>query len=193
MANSRDADAGYTAEIIVHLSRLAHGDGLPGGLTAAQWDALRYFSLANRTSRTLAAFADYQVTTRGTASQTISKLVEKGLLTRQASNVDRRSAQIDLTAEGRALCESDRFNELVHAISELPAGLKSDVLAAMESVMGRIVENRRRRRFGTCANCGHLSVCMERPAGEMGHVCCLTGLPVKRSEFGELCINYQRP
>ena len=193
MAKSRDADAVYTAEIIVHLSRLAHGDGLPGGLTAAQWAALRYFSQANRSSRTLAAFADYQVTTRGTASQTITKLVEKGLLTRRASSVDRRSALIDLTPEGLALCSSERFNELVHAISDLPGDLRNDVLAALEALMERIAENRRRRRFGTCESCGHLSVCIDQPAGETGHVCCLTGLPLNRSELDQLCINYQRP
>ena len=193
MADSRDVDAGYTAEIIVHLSRLAHGDGLPGGLTASQWAALRYFSQANRSSRTLAAFADYQVTTRGTASQTITTLVEKGLLVRKESRIDRRSAQIDLTSEGRAFCESDRFNELVYAISELADDLRIDVLAALEGVMERIAENRRRRRFGTCESCGHLSVCIDHPAGETGHVCCLTGLPLNRSELDELCINYQRP
>ena len=48
-----------TAELIVHLGRIAQGDGFVAGLTPAQWTALRYFASANRFSRTPSAFAEF--------------------------------------------------------------------------------------------------------------------------------------
>jgi len=38
-------------ELVFHLGRIATGEGLAKGLTAAQWAVLRYFSQANRFSR----------------------------------------------------------------------------------------------------------------------------------------------
>ena len=51
-------------ELVVQLGRIAHGDGYTGGLTPAQWSALRYLSRANRFSRTVSAFAEFHATTR---------------------------------------------------------------------------------------------------------------------------------
>jgi hypothetical protein len=52
------------AEMVVHLGRRVCRDG---DLTAAQWRALRYVSRANRFSRTISAFAEFHLTTKGTA------------------------------------------------------------------------------------------------------------------------------
>ncbi len=68
-------------ELVFHLGRIASGEGLVEGLTAAQWSVLRYFAQANRFSRTPSAFAAFHGTTRGTASQTIKSLETQGYLT----------------------------------------------------------------------------------------------------------------
>jgi DNA-binding MarR family transcriptional regulator len=73
------------AELVFHLGRIATGEGLVEGLTAAQWAALRYFAQANRFSRTPSAFAAFHGTTRGTASQTIKSLETQCYLTRMRS------------------------------------------------------------------------------------------------------------
>jgi hypothetical protein len=57
------------AELVFHLGRIASGEGLVEGLTAAQWAVLRYFAQVNRFSRTLSAFAAFHGTTRGAASK----------------------------------------------------------------------------------------------------------------------------
>jgi hypothetical protein len=44
------------AEMVIHLGRTVCRDG---GLTTAQWTALRYFSRANRFSRTISPFAGF--------------------------------------------------------------------------------------------------------------------------------------
>src|SRR3974377_1180868 len=57
-------------------------DGYEGELSPAQWMALRFFARANSFSRTPSAFAEFQATTRGTASQAIKALEAGGGLAR---------------------------------------------------------------------------------------------------------------
>ncbi|MGI9381777.1 MAG: MarR family winged helix-turn-helix transcriptional regulator [Methyloligellaceae bacterium] len=191
MPGEGEKGATFAAEIILHLARLAHGDGHACGLTGAQWSALRYFSRANESSRTLLAFADFHVTTRGTASQTVTKLVKKGLLTRNPCERDARSSQIILTAEGRAVCANDPFGELAQEIENLSQGQLVELLKSLQQVMGRVVEDRQRRGFGMCSTCRHLGLCVEEEEDGALHVCLLTGLPLQSSEFDRLCMSYK--
>jgi DNA-binding MarR family transcriptional regulator len=63
-----------TAELLLLVGRLVQAEGYDGELSPAQWMALRYFARANPFSRTPSAFAAFQATTRGTASQAIRAL-----------------------------------------------------------------------------------------------------------------------
>ena len=103
------------AELAAQLSRLVYGDAFIDGLTPAQWTALRFFSRANRFSRTVSAFAEFHATTKGPASQTVKSLVIKELIKRTRSKSDGRSARLDLTANGRALLKNDPFEILIRA------------------------------------------------------------------------------
>ena len=191
MTSASHKSAAIAAEIILHLARLSHGEGSARGLTAAQWATLRYFARANSASRTVLAFADYHVTTRGTASQTIKNLIASGLLVRIPSQSDGRSAQIDLTKDGQALVEEDPFSDLVEAIADLPPASLADVSTALEQVMGRITDDRQRRRFGTCPDCGHLGPCLDPEEDGATKICRLTGRPLAESELDDLCINFK--
>src|SRR5437016_14383870 len=74
-----------TAELLLLAGRLVQAEGYDGELSPAQWMALRYFARANPFSRTPSAFAEFQATTRGTASQAIKALEAGGYLVRQRS------------------------------------------------------------------------------------------------------------
>jgi DNA-binding MarR family transcriptional regulator len=87
MAAPSNVSARTVAELVVQLGCLSRGDGFVADLTLAQWTALRYFSRANRFSRTVSAFAEFHGTTRGTASQTIKSLVQNDYLTRKRSKI----------------------------------------------------------------------------------------------------------
>src|SRR5262249_61110276 len=69
-----------TAEFLLLVGRLVQAEGYDGELSPAQWMALRYFARSNRFSRTPSAFAEFQATTRGTASQAIKTLETGGYL-----------------------------------------------------------------------------------------------------------------
>jgi DNA-binding MarR family transcriptional regulator len=179
------------AEMMAHLGRLAHGEGFVCGLTAAQWTAMRYFARANRFSRTVSAFANYHATTRGTASQTIKSLVSQGYLTRTRLESDGRSARFDLTEAGRVLYGNDPFEDLVCAIAELPQGLQSKLLTALERVMGRMARERQKRPFGTCPLCGHLDECVYRKDEVIKYLCRFENEPIEPSELEDICINFE--
>jgi len=66
------------AELLVHVGRAAQSADARSELTAAQWTCLRFFARANGTTRTPSAFASFQATTRGTASQIIKSLERPG-------------------------------------------------------------------------------------------------------------------
>src|SRR5258708_19226642 len=74
--------------------------GYDGELSPAQWMALRFFARANSFSRTPSAFAEFQATTRGTASQAIKALEAGGDLVRQRSEADWPSGSPPLTNHG---------------------------------------------------------------------------------------------
>ncbi|MCC6205883.1 MAG: MarR family transcriptional regulator, partial [Hyphomicrobiales bacterium] len=88
------------ARLIDRIERLVRSGVTVHGLNPAQWEALRYLARANRFSRTPAGLAAYLGSTRGTVSQTLIALEQKGFVARQASDRDRRSIDLSLTAKG---------------------------------------------------------------------------------------------
>ena len=90
-----------TAELLLLVGRLVQTEGYDGELSPAQWMALRFFARANSFSRTPSAFAEFQATTRGTASQAIKALEAGGYLVRQRSQADGRSVTLRLTNKGK--------------------------------------------------------------------------------------------
>src|SRR6202158_3376048 len=102
-----------TAELLLLVGRLVQTEGYDGELSPAQWMALRYFARANQYSRNPSAFAEFQATTRGTATQTIKSLEAGGYLVRQRSKADGRSVSLRLTSKGKKALGRDPFEVLV--------------------------------------------------------------------------------
>src|SRR3977135_4639573 len=108
-----------TAELLLLVGRLVQAEGYDGELSPAQWMALRFFARANLFSRTPSAFAEFQATTRGTASQAIKALEAAGYLVRQRSQADGRSVTVRLTNKGKKALARDPFEVLVRAVDAL--------------------------------------------------------------------------
>src|SRR5436305_13895081 len=104
-----------TAELLLLVGRLVQADSYEGELSPAQWMALRFFARANSFSRTPSAFAEFQATTRGTASQAIKALEAGGYLARRPSQADGRSVTLRLTNKGKKALARDPFEVLVPA------------------------------------------------------------------------------
>ena len=124
-----------TAELLLLVGRLVQADGYDGKLSPAQWMALRYFARANSFSRTPSAFAEFQATTRGTASQAIKALEAGGYLVRQRSAADGRSVTLRLTDKGHEVVARDPFEVLVRAVDSLNAQEQTAMRDALHHVL----------------------------------------------------------
>ena len=144
------------AELVTQLGRYAYGDTPAVGLTPAQWTALRYFSRANRFSRTVSAFAEFHATTRGTASGTVKSLVQGGYLKRTPSSSDGRSARLDMTSKARAILLNDPFQRLMSASDTLSTTARRAVSRGLDRMLGELAQDLGKPRFGVCTDCRHL-------------------------------------
>ncbi|MFT7491839.1 MAG: DNA-binding MarR family transcriptional regulator [Pseudohongiellaceae bacterium] len=178
------------AELVFHLGRIATGDGLVEGLTAAQWAALRYFDQANRFSRTPSAFAAFHATTRGTASQTIKSLEAQGYLTRIRSENDKRSVRLVLTDKAKGILANDPLESLSRAADSLPPSIQSHFADALQRMLSQVSQERGKPRFGTCTSCQHLEHNGCSRQEQATYACGFTSEPLLREELDGVCINF---
>ncbi len=185
-------DSRAITELVLHLGRIASGEGLVEGLTAAQWAVLRYFAQANRFSRTPSAFAAFHATTRGTASQTIKSIETLGYLTRMRSEDDRRSVRLVLTDKARAILANDPFESLVRAADSLPPSVQGHFANALQRMLGQVAQERGKPPFGTCTSCQHLESNGSSREGQAPYACGFASEPLLLEELDGVCINFVR-
>ena len=172
------------AELLVYLGRAARGTDTGSDLTAAQWTAMRFFARANHVSRTPSAFASFHATTRGTASQIIKSLMQKGYLVRDHAVDDRRSVRLDLTSSGQTAMRHDPLRDLTGAIDRLERGLRAALRQALPALAGELAKIRGSAAFGTCGDCRHFS-----GAGATSYCACMA-TEVAPADLGRLCIDF---
>jgi len=183
-----------TAELLLLVGRLVQADGYDGELSPAQWMALRFFARANSFSRTPSAFAEFQATTRGTASQAIKALEAGGYLVRQRSQADGRSVTLRLTDKGHEVVARDPFEVLVRAVDSLNAQEQTAMRDALHHVLTTIAASGAHRHFGVCQDCAYLGGEMYRDstsASRSALECLLFGVPIEPEDAGLLCVHFQ--
>jgi DNA-binding MarR family transcriptional regulator len=183
-----------TAELLLLVGRLVQADSYEGELSPAQWMALRFFARANSFSRTPSAFAEFQATTRGTASQAIKALEAGGYLVRQRSQADGRSVTLRLTDKGHQVVARDPFEVLVRAVDSLNVQEQAAMRDALHQVLTTIAASGAHRHFGVCQDCVHLGG--EMNADSMGTrrlipECLLFGAPIEPDDTGLLCVHFR--
>jgi DNA-binding MarR family transcriptional regulator len=171
------------AELALQLGRAAYGESSAESLTPAQWMALRFFARANRFSRTVSAFAEFHSTTRGTASQTVKSLVERGYLTRTRSARDGRSTTFTLTDKARRQMTGDPFEAVVRAALSLSPAQRDRTATGLRRILQTLSVDRDRPALGMCTLCGHLA------SGERGFRCRLLSEPIAPTELEQLCVH----
>lgn len=183
-----------TAELLLQLGRIVHAEGYHGELSPAQWMALRFFSRANSFSRTPSAFAEFQATTRGTASQAIKTLEAGGYLVRRRSDADGRSVTLRLTKRGKKTLARDPFEVLVGAVDSLDEEEQAALHDALRQVLTTAAAGGAHRHFGVCRNCAYLGAEMcgaSKAAYPLARECLLLGVPIEPQDADLLCIHFQ--
>jgi len=181
------------AELLLLAGRLVQTEGYDGELSPAQWMALRFFARANSFSRTPSAFAEFQATTRGTASQAIKALEAGGYLARQRSRADGRSVTLRLTNKGKKAIARDPFEVLVHAVGSLNAQVQSAMHDALHQVLTTVAASGAHRHFGICEDCGYLGETSRSSTGAIGSAprCLLFSTSIEPEDARLLCVHFQ--
>ena len=178
------------ARLIDRIERLARGGVQIHGLNPAQWEALRYLARANRFSRTPAGLAAYLGSTRGTVSQTLIALEQKGFVARRASEKDRRSVDLGLTPKGLEALADDPLLDVARDV----AGATDDDAAAVAGTLKRALRATIRRNggrpFGLCRTCRHFRR-GGGPPGQSPHFCALLKEPLSEPDSGHICLEQE--
>lgn len=178
------------AHLIDRLDRLARSSEAAGALNPAQWEALRFVARANRFSRTPAALAEYLGSTRGTVSQTLIALEQKGHVTREPSARDRRSIVLGLTALGESTLRSDPILELAADFAEGDQGRLEVLVEALRTVLQAMIKRNGGRAFGACHTCRHFQRNMG-PNARQPHRCGLLDEPLSVADSGAICVEQE--
>jgi DNA-binding MarR family transcriptional regulator len=128
------------ARLIEQVGKAAYNLGYTPGLNPAQWAAMRYFDEATVERRTVTGFAQFQGTTKGTASQTVAALVRKGYLRRVGDKQDRRVHRLVLTDEGESLLRGDPLQQLSRALETLTQEERWALAVNMEKVLRQLIK-----------------------------------------------------
>jgi DNA-binding MarR family transcriptional regulator len=156
--------------------------------------ALRFLSRANSFSRTPSAFAEFQATTRGTASQAIKALEAGGYVVRQRSKADGRSTTLRLNDKGKKALARDPFEVLVRAVDTLDLEEQTAMHDALHQVLTTVAASGARRRFGVCRDCAYLGgdiCCNSRSVNRPALECLLFGVRIDLKDADLLCVHYQ--
>jgi DNA-binding MarR family transcriptional regulator len=182
-----------TAELLVQVGRLVQAEGYDGELSPAQWMALRFFARANLFSRNPSAFAEFQATTRGTATQTIKSLEAGGYLVRQPSKVDKRSVSLRLTSKGKTTLARDPFEILVRVVDSLDVKERAAMRRALRQVVSTLATNGAHREIGVCQDCTYFG---REKSGNLPSTslrtaeCLLLGVQIPPEDEGLLCVHF---
>ena len=103
---------------LARLARLMRSAEHEIGLNPAQWEALRFLSRCNEKSNSPIALTRYLGATKGTISQTVIALVNKGLVDKTNRAGERRSVALSLTDEGRAFLKEDPWKRIEKAFKK---------------------------------------------------------------------------
>ncbi len=124
------------------------------GLRTVHARILLYLARANRFSNTPLAVAEYLGLTKGTVSQSLILLENKGYLAKQADARDGRVVRLALTEAGLALARAVQANSIAQ-FTEAAQGLPDGLLEALTDMLRRLQRAEGRRSFGVCRTCRH--------------------------------------
>ena len=174
---------------LLRLGRLLDAEHRSGqhGLQPVQLQALLYLGRANRYSDRPAAVAEYLAITRGTASQSLRVLEERGLISKHVEPRDRRQVHLHLTREGRQVArETETSALLTGAIESLDPQEAEALERGLEMLLRHAQQNHGHVSFGVCQTCRHFE------SGARGrHRCGLTGEALTSAEKTLLCREHE--
>lgn len=179
------------AELVDRIARVTRELQYVDGLNPAQWEALRFLARANRYSRTPGALADFLGATKGTASQTLIALENKGYITRSRSFADRRSVYLELTEKGVEVLKRDPILGIEAAAVSLGPDIGATMVRGLSRLLHDIQQRHGIKEFGACADCSLFCVAGHVSYAEDTDHCGNTGDRIQPEERSQICVNFR--
>ncbi|WP_447969264.1 MarR family winged helix-turn-helix transcriptional regulator [Nitrospira sp. M1] len=162
--------------------------GLKFGLQPVQIEALTYLTQCNRYSDTPQAVTEYLGLTKGTVSQSLKVLEQKGLLRKQQDRQDKRMVHLTPTTKGKKFIEqSIPAKGLETALETAHSFNLHELKEVLRGILRGMQRTNKRKTFAACHTCRF----NEQHQG--GYVCGLTREPLSKQEIQLICREHQFP
>ena len=156
------------------------------GLQPIHLQVLNYLSLCNRYSDTPAAVTDYIGQTKGTVSQSLLVLEEKGFIQKYVDQEDRRVVHLSLSRAGEnVIRKTNPPTLLTRAIKHLTASERETLDESLMQLLQGLQRAGDSRSFGVCRTCRFFE--------QKGKTfrCGLTLEPLREPETRKICREHQ--
>ncbi len=154
----------------------------PLGLHTIHLQVLNYLSISNKYSNTPVAVSTYLGNTKGTTSQTINLLENKGYLKKVKNTEDKRSIKLELTTRGKSLV--DLFNAKMNKITVDKKELKI-AEEVLNNILRSVQKSNSNKSFGICNSCRFFIHESE------GFKCGLTKEVLYTKEIEKICFEHE--
>ena len=166
----------------------ARAFGRKYGLQPVQIEALTYLTRCNRYSDTPQAVTEYLGLTKGTVSQSLKVLEQKGFLRKQQDTEDKRVTHLAVTAKGRKLIDQAfPAKSLQAALAKTNTDQENKVEETLRSLLREMQQLHDRRTFAACHTCRF----NERQ--KKGYFCGLTKEPLSNRDVHLICREHEYP
>ena len=153
------------------------------GLNLRQLECLLYFNSCNRYSDTPLALTEYLGLTKGTVSQTILSLEDKGLLKKYSDTNDGRIVHLKLTRRAEKLLEQCAEDSPLEKAFSRDTDISPTLGKMLSSVLIEVQRTNDSKTFGACYSCSHF----RRNGLGATHQCGLTKEPLSEYESLKIC------
>ena len=173
-------------EYLERLSNLTRNEARRAGakydLLPVQIDALHYLAICNRYSDTLMGVAEYLGQTKGTISQSLKVLENKGYLKKFPDKKDKRTVHLRVSKAGKKVLEELIPSPILHnAYGLLHANIQNQLIDDLRELLRAIQQSNGMKTFGVCHNCRH-----NQPT-KFGALCALTQEPLSQDDIQLIC------
>lgn len=153
------------------------------GLNLRQLECLVYLHACNRYSNTPLALTEYLGLTKGTVSQTILSLEDKGLLKKKSDSNDGRIVHLKLTRKAEKLLERCAHDSPLKKAFSNNSKLSSSLTESLSAILIEVQRTNNSKTFGACYSCNYF----RRNGLGTTHQCGLTKEPLSEQESLKIC------
>ena len=153
------------------------------GLQPVHFQILNYLARCNKYSDTPAAIANYLGMTRGTVSQSLIILENKGYIGKKTDSKDKRVKHLQLLAPGETMLKQARPSELFQTATAILGTVNTPLSDAnvFQQALTALQKANQSQSFGVCKSCRNFS----HQAGE--YFCLLTQEKLSNADSEQIC------